>query len=520
MRLEIYDTTLRDGTQSPDVNLTVSDKLELVEALDEFGVDYIELGWPGINSKEMETFIKANKLKLKNSKIVAFGSTKRKNLEAKDDSNLKAIIESKVEVACIFGKSWDDHVTKQLKISLEENLKAITESVKFLVDNKIKVFFDAEHFFDGYKSNSFYSLRTLKAAFNGGAECLVLCDTNGGTILREIEIIIQDVKNYLKNQNISVQLGIHIHNDSGLATANTVFSTEFGVSHIQGTINGFGERSGNADLCQVIPNLMLKKGFQTNIKLKQLKKISELTYTLSNNKPVSNQPYVGSNAFAHKGGIHVDAISKGASYEHIDPSLVGNKRNIILSDLSGKANIVEMLKSFGIKDVDKNDKRVLQLLKKIESLEKKGYDIGDVDAEKYLLYKEFFDKTEPITIKSWEVKSKFNKEEKSECKIVGIVHGEEKEAKAEVTGGPVEAAYGALKQFISSNHENVINVKLSNYKVRIAEEKEESSTVRVYIKFVDEKGNEWATVGVNKNILQASFEAIEKGFRYYLMRDE
>jgi 2-isopropylmalate synthase len=263
---------------------------------------------------------------------------------------------------------------------------------------------------------------------------------------------------------------------------------------------------------------MLKKGLQTNIKLKDLKKISELAYTLSNNKPVSNQPYVGANAFAHKGGIHVDAISKGASYEHIDPSLVGNKRNIILSDLSGKANIVEMLKSFEIKDIDKNDKRVSQLLKKIESLEQKGYDLGDLDAEKYLLYKEFFDKTESIKIKSWEMKSKFNSEEFSECKIIGIVHGKEKEAKVEVAGGPVEAAYNSLKKFIESNHKNIINVKLINYKVRIAEEKEESSTVRVYIKFVDEKGNEWANVGVDKNILQASFEAIEKGFRYYLVK--
>ncbi|PLW80502.1 citramalate synthase [Candidatus Woesearchaeota archaeon] len=519
-KIEIYDTTLRDGTQSPDVNLTLHDKIEFVKSLDEFGVDYIELGWPGSNLKDMETFLKVSELDLKNSKISAFGSTRRKNIKAEEDSNLKAIIESKAKVSSIFGKSWDDHVIKQLKCSLDDNLISIEESIRFLTDKGIEVFFDAEHFFDGFKNNKEYALKTLKAAYDGGAKCLVLCDTNGGTSVRDTDMILDEVNLFLKSEKLNIGLGVHIHNDSGLAVSNSIISVDKGVKHIQGTLNGFGERCGNADLCQIIPNLMIKKQYETNVKLSSLKSISDLAYTLSNNKPIRNQPFVGDNSFAHKGGIHVDAISKGASYEHIDPSLVGNKRSIILSDLSGKANIIEVLKGFNLDDIDKNDKRIVDMLKKVENMEKKGYDIGDIDAEKFLLMKQFFDSDKDFFIlDSWRIISSYEKGiEKSDCLVIGSINGKKCEVVAPILGGPVDAAYNAMKKFLATSYKNLDCIHLVNYKVRIAEDKGESSTVRVFIEFAC--GNRsFATVGVNSNILVASFEAIEKAFKYYLFQE-
>ena len=520
-KIEIYDTTLRDGTQSPDVNLTLYDKLEFVKALDEFGVDYIELGWPASNPKDMEAFLEASKLEFKHAKISAFGSTRRKNIKAEEDANLNAIIESKAKVASIFGKSWDDHVIKQLKCSLDDNLDAIEESIRFLTNKGIEVFFDAEHFFDGFKDNKEYALKTLKAAYDGGAKCLVLCDTNGGTSVRDTDRILDEVNKFVnKEEGLNIDLGVHIHNDSGLAVSNSIISVDKGVKQIQGTINGFGERCGNADLCQIIPNLMIKKQYETNVKLSSLKVISDLAYTLSNNKPIRNQPFVGDNSFAHKGGIHVDAISKGASYEHIAPSLVGNKRSIILSDLSGKANVIEILKDFGLECIEKNDQRIIEMLKKIELMEKKGYDIGDLDVEKYLLVNEFFkDNKNIFKIDSWEIISSYkNRAEKSDCLIIGSLGDEKREVTSSIEGGPVDAAYNAIKKFLKNDYKGLDCIHLINYKVRIAEDKGESSTVRVFIEF-DCSGKSFSTVGVDSNIFVASMEAITKAFRYYLLQE-
>ena len=519
-QLKIFDTLLRDGSQSSDVNFSLRDKLEIVAALDEFGIDYIELGWPGSNPKDMGAFLEAEKLKLKNAKIVAFGSTRRKGIKAEEDPNLNAILESKAKIACIFGKTILDHIKLQLKTTPEENLLAIEESIKFLKSKNLEVFYDLEHFFDGYKDDKEYALNCLATASKAGADVLVLCDTNGGTLPSEFKTITQEVKEYLGKNNIETELGIHTHNDSGTAIANALVAVDLGITHVQGTVNGFGERAGNADLCQLIPNLVIKKNIKLGkVDLKKLSTLSGLVYLLANIKQNNHQPFVGKNAFAHKGGIHVDAIMKGASYEHIDPQLVGNKRDIILSELSGKSNIVEVVKKFGYK-LDKNDPKVKDMLNKVEELEKKGYDIGDLKAEKFLLNEQFFgNKNNLVEIESWKVTSEQKNGEFSECSLKGKVDGKNKEIVDSVKGGPVDVIFKALKKMIATSHQPIEEVKLINFKVMMAEDLGAESSVRVYIEFKNGK-EEWGTVGVNTNILEASFEAIEKGFRYYLLKNK
>lgn len=515
--IKLFDTTLRDGTQSPDVNLSVRDKIEIVKALDDFGIDYIELGWPGSNPKDMAAFLEASKLKLKNAKIVAFGATKRKGIKASEDGNLKAILDSKAKVGCIFGKTWLQHVDKQLKMTAKENLEAIKDSIEFLKSNGLYVFYDLEHFFDGYKDNKGYALECLKTAALAGADCIVPCDTNGGSLPSEVKEIMGEVKAFMNKEKLEQKLSVHFHNDSGTAVANSLVAIDIGVNGVQGTINGLGERSGNADLCQLIPNLTLKKGLDVGVRLDKLTELSKLVYVLSNMKPLGSQPFVGKNSFSHKGGIHVDAVMKGASYEHIDPSLVGNKREIILSDLSGKANIVEVAKKFNV-EVKKDDERVSAMLKAVELMEKKGYDIGDLNAEQFLLVDKFFGQGKDFfKIDTWKIMSEQRNGEFSEAVLTGTVDGKNREVVAPVVGGPVGAAYSALMKMIGTNHKEMKEIKLINYKVMIAEDQGANSSVRVYIEFKNGK-EEWGTVGVSPNILEASLEAIEKGFRYYLVK--
>ena len=518
-KIKIFDTTLRDGSQSANVNFSVRDKLEIVRALDDFGVDCIELGWPAANKKDMDSFLEASKLKLKNAKLVAFGSTRRLNTKAEDDENLNAILRCKAPVACIFGKSWLEHVIRQLNVNPEANLKSIKESIEFLKKNGLSVFYDLEHFFDGFKDNKKYALKCLKEAALAKADYLVLCDTNGGTLPKEVEKVLEEVSNFTKREKLNVKLGVHFHNDSGVAVANSLVAADYGIEMIQGTINGFGERAGNADLCQAIPNLILKKKVRMpKIRLEKLTSLSNLVYTLANIKPNKSLPYVGKNAFSHKGGIHVDAIMKGASYEHINPELVGNKRDIVLSDLSGKANIVGVLKKFNVK-ADKNHPNVKKMLDKVEELERKGYDVGSLPAEQFLLKEEFFgNKGKIFTINTWKIVSEQRNGEFSECVLTGKVNGKDVEVVAPVKGGPVDAVYHALKKMITSLHKEIEKVELINYKVMIAEDQGAESSVRVYIEFKD-NGNEWGTAGVSTNILEASLEAIEKGFRYYLLKN-
>ena len=515
--MKIYDTTLRDGTQSPDLNLSVKDKVDFALALDKFGVDYIELGWPGSNPKDMEAFNEISKNKLSHARICAFGATRRKNVKAEEDDNLKAILKSKAPVATIFGKTWLIHVEKQLGMKAEENLDVIFESIKFLKDNNLEVVYDAEHFFDGFKDNKEYALKCLKKAFDAGSSCLVLCDTNGGSFPLEIKNIVGEVKEFLKNEEMNVELGIHCHNDRELAVANSLIAAE-DVQQIQGTINGFGERSGNANLCSIMPALSnMKIDFYAAKNLKELTSLSRLLYTLGNAWPLKHQPYVGVNAFSHKGGIHVDAVSKGASYEFINPEDVGNMRHIVLSDLSGRANIVEIAKKFGY-SADKKDKRVEKMLTKIKEMEMLGYDLSGLEAEHYLLAQQFFNGSSNfIDVAAFEMKSDADK---SRCFIKATMENETIEAEEEVKGGPVDALYRALQKMLKKKYRHIDKVKLENFKVRIFEQKGVSSSVRVYAEFSvnGENKTEWATVGVNENILIASLEAIKKGFEYYFLR--
>jgi 2-isopropylmalate synthase len=519
-QIKIYDTTLRDGTQSKDINLTVRDKLEFVKVLDNFGIDYIELGWPGSNPKDMECFLKASDIKLKNAKIVAFGATRKKGIKADEDENLKAIIKSKAPIATIFGKSWIEHVEKQLGITSEENLEIIYDSILFLKNNNLEVFYDAEHFFDGFKNNKEYSLKCLKIAAEANVDCIILCDTNGGCLPTEILNIVKEVKEFFKTNNIKTNLGIHCHNDSDCAVSNTLIVTNE-IQQIQGTINGVGERIGNANLCSILPALILKMKITTNINLKKLKEVSDKLNILANIKPLNNQPYTGENAFAHKGGVHVDALNKGIFYEHINPELVGNKRYVVLSDLSGTANIVEVAKKFGYKQ-HKKDQGVREMLKEVKYLEMKGYNIGNLDAEQFILIEKYFGNNQDIfEIEDIKILSeKRDGKDYNECVLVGKVDEEEREVVALIKGekgGPVNAIYKALKKMITTNYRDIEDIKLINYKVMIAEDKGAESSVRVYIEFRSNK-EEWATIGVNTNILKASLEAIEKGFKYFLLK--
>ncbi len=515
--MEIYDTTLRDGTQSPDLNLSVKDKVEFALALDKFGVDYIELGWPGSNPKDMEAFNEISRHKLTHAKVCAFGSTRKKNVAAHEDANLQSILKSRAPAATIFGKTWLLHVEKQLGINAEENLDIIHDSVKFLKDNGLDVIYDAEHFFDGFRENKEYALSCLKKAFEAGSECLVLCDTNGGTFPWEVKSIVSEVKGYFLENNINTDLGIHCHNDREFGVANSLIVAK-DVQQIQGTINGFGERVGNANLCSIMPALS-SMGIKFNAakNLKELTSISRLLYTLGNIRPLKHLPYVGVNAFSHKGGIHVDAVSKGASYEFMNPEEVGNMRNIVLSDLSGKANVVEILKKMGY-NIGKEDERVEKMLAKIKEMEKQGYDISGIDAEHYLLANQFFNGSGNfIDVAAFEIKSDADK---SRCFIKAKIGNESIEAEEEVKGGPVDALYRALQEMLKKKYSHIGKVKLENFKVRIFEQKGVSSSVRVYVEFsVNGENNAgWATVGVNENILIASLEAIKKGFEYYFLR--
>jgi len=517
--IALFDTTLRDGSQSADINFSLKDKLELVQAMDSFGFDYIELGWPGSNPKDIEAFRQAAKLKLKNSRIVAFGSTRRKRLKAEDDFNLQAIVKSKAPVACIFGKTWLQHVEKQLQMSPEQNIEAIKDSILFLAAKKLEVLYDLEHFFEGFKDNREYALSCIRVASEAGAKVVVLCDTNGGTLAAEVEQIVREVRSFMQQCHFRAEIGVHFHNDSGVAVANTLAAVELGATHVQGTLNGFGERTGNVDLIQVIPALALKMGkSMAKVNLKELFALSGFAYTLAAVKPNSRQPYVGRNAFSHKGGIHVDAVMKGASYEHVNPQAVGNSRSIVLSDLSGKANIVEVAKRFGY-SVTKDNPAVAEMLQAVEQMEKEGYDIGSLEAEQFLLAKRFFGKGEPLfDIMTWKATSERREgKEYSSCILKATVKGKEKDVVAEEEGGPVGAIFKAVGDLLGQSHKNAAKVLLTNYKVMIAEDHGAESSVRVYIEF-QENGSTWGTAGVSANILEASLMAIEKGFSYALLK--
>src|SRR4030043_656174 len=381
-KVQLYDTTLRDGSQQEGISFTVADKLKIAQKLDELGIHFIEGGWPGANPKDTEFFIKAKALKLKHSVLVAFGSTRHPESKVSKDANLQALVEAKTKIVTIVGKSWDLHVTQVLETNLENNLHIVAESVDFLKSKGLTVFLDADHVFDGYKANPEFAVQTVEAAAKAGVDCVVLCDTNGGALPSEIATAIEAVK-----KAVTVSLGIHVHNDGGLAITNSLTAVQAGVIQVQGTINGYGERCGNANLCSIVPALKLKLGIDciTDEQLAKLTEVSHYVAEVANLALSSHLPYVGTSAFAHKGGLHVSGIMKWEdSYQHINPELVGNRPKVVVSELSGKGNIIYKAKELGI-TLPSKSKQTRQVLQQIKLLESRGFQYEDADASFELL---------------------------------------------------------------------------------------------------------------------------------------
>jgi len=521
----IYDTTLRDGAQAEDLNFSVEDKIRVSRKLDEFGVHYIEGGWPGSNPRDMEFFRSMRSVRLKRAKLVAFGSTRRARLRASDDPSLKALAASGVGVCTIFGKTWDLHVLKALRTTLDENLQMIHDSVTFLRRRMDEVIYDAEHFFDGYKANPAYALRTLAAAQDAGASCLVLCDTNGGTLPYEVAGIIGEVK-----QRIRTPFGIHAHNDAECAVANSLEALRLGAVQVHGTVNGYGERCGNANLCAIVPALRLKMGMSCipDAKLTRLRELSRYVDELANLPHRKWQAYVGESAFAHKGGVHVDAVAKvPRSYEHIVPEQVGNRRRVLVSDLAGKSNIVQKADELGIR-LDKDSPELTDLLRRIKQLENEGFEFEGAEGSLELLmlrarhsYESVFSIFDRIDYRVLIEKRKVDPHPVSEATVTVEVGGQV-EHTAAWGNGPVNALDRALRKVLPKYFpgRGLENVALLDYKVRVLTATEGTAArVRVLIESGDGRAK-WGTVGVSENVIEASWQALVDSIEYKLLRTE
>ena len=523
-RLYIFDTTLRDGEQTQGVDFSIDDKEKIALALDNLGVDYIEGGWPGANPTDTEFFQK--KIKFKNSKLTAFGMTKRTGRSADNDPGISALLDSNAPSICLVGKSWDFHVDVALGITNDENLENISESAKHFIKEKKEFMFDAEHFFDGYKNNPKYALSCLKAAYAQGARWIVLCDTNGGTLPHEVSKIVSEVSKHIPGKN----LGIHAHNDTGNAVANTLTAVLAGVRQVQGTINGLGERCGNANLMSLIPTFFLKKDFsnkfETNINprdVKNLTQCSRLLDEILNRKPNQHLPYVGAAAFSHKGGLHVSAVQKDPkTYEHINPEEVGNTRNIVVSDQAGKSNIISRLKTIGV-NIKENDPKIKKLLEEVKDREFIGYSYDGADASFELLARRIVGEIPRyISISEYDVSVKKNSSGKiiSTAKAQLEVDGEKIVCEGE-GNGPVNALDNAIRNNIdrlAKYSKYLKDLKLVDYKVRILNTGTEAVT-RVSIESTDAKGKNWFTIGVSTNIIDASFKALVDSLDYKLFKD-
>jgi 2-isopropylmalate synthase len=519
-KIEIYDTTLRDGAQTEEISFSVEDKLRITAKLDELGVHYIEGGWPGSNPRDIEYFKKAKKLRLRNSHLVAFGSTHRPRHKVQEDALIKALLDSKVKIITIFGKTWDFHVKEALKISLNENIDIIYNSVSYLKKNVETVFYDAEHFFDGYKDNPKYALKSLLAAQDAGADCLVLCDTNGGTLPDEVERIIDEIK-----KNLHIHLGIHAHNDSECAVANSVIAIVNGASHVQGTMNGLGERCGNANLCSVIPNLQIKLGMNCidTEQLRRLRDVSRFVNEIANLRHFKRQPFVGDSAFAHKAGMHVSAVRKRPeTYEHIRPNLVGNSQRVLISDLAGRSNILRKAEEFGIR-LDPDSPQLQDIVTTLKNLENEGFQFEAAEASFELLmkkalglHKRFFDL---IGFRIIVDKRKEGEEPMSEATIMVKVGGRV-EHTAAIGNGPVNAIDNAMRKALDKFYPTLKNVKLHDYKVRVLTAGRGTlAKVRVLIESGDDE-KRWGTVGVSENIIEASYQALVDSIEYKLLKEE
>lgn len=514
----IYDSTLRDGAQAQGISFTVDDKLKIVEALDRLGVSYIEAGNPGSNPKDLEFFERVSRIELKNSKIIAFGSTRRVNVDVEEDANVRSLLRANTSAVAIFGKSWDFHVTEVLKTTLEENLKMIYDTISFFKKENKEVIYDAEHFFDGYKANAEYAMKSLRAAFEAGADCLCLCDTNGGSFPYEIyEITMKVVKEF------DAVVGIHSHNDNGMAVANSIMAVQAGALHVQGTINGFGERCGNANLCTIIPNLQLKMNFMCipNENLQKLTSTARYVSEIANVAMDERAPYVGRCAFAHKAGMHADAVRKTSiAYEHIDPESVGNERTFLMSEVAGRSAVLNIINAVD-RSITKDSPETRLILDKLKELEHEGYQYEGAESSFELVvrkvlgkYHQFFNLREFKVIINEPSLEGINSSAMIKIKVDG-----QDEITAAEGDGPVNALDKAVRKALERFYPQIKKMKLTDYKVRVLDSSSATAAkVRVLIESTD--GEEvWTTIGVSTDIIDASWKALVDSIEYKLIKD-
>lgn len=520
-KIEIYDTTLRDGAQAEGISFSVNDKIKIVKLLDDLGITYIEAGWPGANPKDVEVFKQLKFLKLKNAQVTAFGCTRKANSKACEDKVLNMLLEAGTEIITIFGKCWDFQVEQALCTTLEENLNMIKDSIQYLISQGKTVFFDAEHFFDGYKNNPRYALLTVKTAYEAGAQRIVLCDTNGGCINTEIYKTIKTVQENIPDAKI----GIHAHNDGDIAVANSLAAVEAGAIQVQGTINGYGERCGNANLCSIIPNLQLKMGREVIDKnIENLVHVSKKVAEIANKKPNEHAPYVGKSAFTHKAGIHASGVRKNSNtYEHVSPESVGNLRRILVSDQAGTASVKEKLKNLKL-GTKIQDSYIPEIIEYIKTFENQGFTFENADAsfEIMLLHKlekmpKYFDIMgfRVITDTTFHAKDKFNSEASVKIQI-----GKEIIHTVSEGDGPVHALDMALRKALSPAYPQINNFKLADFKVRILDSTGGTcAKTRVNIETSDGY-NQWDTVGVSENVVEAAYLSIVDSILFGLLLNE
>jgi 2-isopropylmalate synthase len=514
----IYDTTLRDGAQAQGISFTVDDKLKIAKAVDRLDVSYIEAGNPGSNPKDLEFFQRVKEIGLKHAKIVAFGSTRRVNVPVKEDANVQSLLAADTPVIAIFGKSWDFHVTSVLKTNLEENLCMIYDTIEFFSSLGKEVIFDAEHFFDGYKANPQYAVKTLKAACDAGASSICLCDTNGGTFPNEIQEITKKMV-----EEIKIPIGIHCHNDNGMAVANSIIAVQSGADHVQGTINGFGERCGNANLCTIIPNLQIKSDYYCipEENLKGITSIARFVSEIANVIHDERAPYVGGSAFAHKGGMHIDAVFKNPiSFEHINPELIGNKRTILMSEVAGRSTILKKINEID-SAITKDSPEAKLIVDRLKELEHEGYQYEGAECSFELViskilgkYQPFFDLNEFKVIVNEPAVNSINS-----SAMIKIGVGEQAEITAAEGCGPVNALDNALRKALERFYPEIREMKLTDYKVRVLDSQSATAAkVRVLIETTDGK-DVWTTIGVSTDIIHASWKALVDSIEYKLIKD-
>ena len=526
----LYDTTLRDGTQGENVTFSAEEKLNIAMRLDDIGVHYIEGGWPGSNPRDVAFFELAKRVDFKQARLAAFGSTRKPGARPNEDKNLTALLEAQTPTVTIFGKSWDLHVEEVMNNTLQENLAMINDSVAYLKQQDREVIYDAEHFFDGYKNNKDYALQTITAAINSGADFIVLCDTNGGTLPLEIDSIINEVQMEVMphmtdvTQKGTPKLGIHTHNDCALAVANSITAVNSGAVMVHGTINGYGERCGNADLTAIIPILCVKMGRESisTENLKKLKILSRYVSETANLVPLNSRPFVGKSAFAHKGGIHVSAIMKTPrAYEHMDPQRVGNQRRVLVSDLSGKSNVEYKAKELGV-EIGKNGFDSRQIASEIKQLEQEGYQFDTADGSFKILLEKFTDQFKPLfELESFRVTIEKDKEQPcSAHATIKISVGDKKEITAGEGYGPVSALDNALRKALDKFYPDLDTMRLVDFKVRVIDgSRGTAAKVRVLIESRDQN-QIWSTIGVSEDIIEASWQALADSFQFKLTNQE